>query len=161
MSELKQFAEILESMRAYIDCVEKEAYQKGLDEGKKQGTDDAWNTITKIAKMPSGGREKVFGDTWLSNILNKYSISEIINILDGYEPEQDEIKVGDEVYANTPSGKTQPFIIIKIYDVDDGKYYTGINADGNHVQGGLNYIKTGRHFQQVEELLEAMKGGAE
>jgi hypothetical protein len=146
-----------------------EAYQKGFEAGQheattleyQQGLNDAWGTIIKIALIPYAERSEIFdGQQDILSIVQKFSPSEAIAKLREYEQQKaDEIKVGDEVYANTPSGKTQPFIIIKIYDGDDGKYYTGINTDGNHVQGGLNYIKTGRHFPQVVELLKAMKGG--
>lgn len=61
---------------------------KYIEENKieyERGFNDAWKTIIKIAKMPHGERNKVFGEMWISNILNKFSASEIIAILDGYE----------------------------------------------------------------------------
>ena len=127
------------------------AYQRGLE--------DAWEAARKIVKMPDPPYWGVF-DEYKDDLFRKITAAEAIEKLKAYEEKQkadDEIKVGDEVYAYTPSGKTRPFIIIKIYDEDGVKYYSGINADGNHVQGGLNYIKTGRHFPHVVELLKAMK----
>lgn len=158
-----------------------EAYHKGLEEGKMQakaqahldvchdiervaranyqkGLDDAWNTITKIVKMPDGERGKVFGETWISNILNKFSVSEIINILDGYESEQDKIKVGDEV-KNTLDfmDKAAGYFFgdssdgcYKVLRYVDGKFKTGIwNKE--------NCKRTGKHSDAVVQLLEAMK----
>lgn len=147
------------------------AYQKGYVVGQheattleyQQGLDDAWKAIMKIAKMPDGERGRVFGDCWISNILNKFSATEIINILDGYEPEQDEIKVGNEVtYTFKDGTEIVPFVVFKINDDGGNRICEGLQVtDGRWVGGGLDYKKTGRHFPQVEELLKAMKGGAE
>lgn len=36
--------------------------QKATDEAYQRGLDDAWEAITKIAKMPDGERGKIFGE---------------------------------------------------------------------------------------------------
>ena len=60
-----------------LDKELEEAYQKGLDE--------AWKAITKIAKMPDGERMTHFGEVWISNILNAYSLDQIFTILEKSE----------------------------------------------------------------------------
>ena len=142
-----------------------EHYGELKDDAYKRGLEDAWGAARKIVRMPEGDLLNIFTECYSAvctalQVLLKYDTSEAIAKLKAYEEKQkadSEIKVGDEVYAYTPSGKTRPFVIIKIYDEDGVKYYSGINADGNHVQGGLNYIKTGRHFPHVAELLKEMQ----
>lgn len=142
------------------------AYQKGFEVGQheattleyKQGLNDAWEAITKIAKMYDGERGKIFGDTRISNILNKYSVSEIIDKLKAYEEQQkpDEIKVGDELQAND-----DPSVKIIVSQVR-GNTIWGFNSEGNYSSRPIfDWHKTGRSFPQVAESLEAMKGGAE
>lgn len=118
-----------------LDEALEEAYQKGLHAGEskceycdeyKRGLDDVWKAITKIAKMPDGEREKVFGDWWISNILNNFSATEIINILDGYEPERDEIKVGDKVTAVCESA-----VVIRKYTGNGGRWIKLHTVFGN------------------------------
>ena len=147
------------------------AYQRGFDDAHRiseeeyhRGLEDAWEAAKKLfSSMADSDIEKAFPIEWNNggfNALMNLQPQEAIEKLKAYEEKQktdNRIEIGDEVYAYTLSGKTQPFIIIKIYDEDGVKYYSGINADGNHVQGGLNYIKTGRHFPHVVELLKAMK----
>ena len=128
--------------------------EKELEEAHQKGYDEAWETITKIAKMPDGERGKIFGETWISNILNKFSISEIINILDGQEPEQDEIKVGDGVKDRTDDCG----VVTWIYG-NDAYVLWQDGSTGNYAADEL--IKTGRHFNFLTSLLNAMKEGAE
>lgn len=126
---------------------------KELEEAYEKGLNDAWKAITKIAKMPDGEREKVFGDWWISNILNKFSAHEIINILDGYEPEQDEIKVGDEV---TPKSNDSNWLGV-VVGVDDTNAMV-MTKDGYTAMYRFEILKkTDRHFPQAVELLNAMK----
>lgn len=143
-----------------------EAYQKGYDEAKliyqnpnaesdyQRGLDDARETITKIAKMPDGERCKIFGDTWVSNILNKYSISEIITILGKHESEQDEIKVGDEVQLCDDPNVC--FVVLSIDILNEE--ISGFDRNGNtyFCRPKDDWRKTGRHFD-IESILEAME----
>ena len=141
-----------------------EAYHKGFEAGQheattleyQQGLNDAWETITKIAKMPDGERMTHFGEVWISNILNAYSLEQIFTILEKSEFEPDEIKIGDEV-ESLITGRT--YIIHEI----DGKDVKGYNFKNQHTCYGdkNDFKKTGRHFSQVAELVKAMKEGAE
>lgn len=182
MSDLKQFTEIMKSMKAYIDCVTDEAYHKGFEAGQheattleyQQGLDDAWECAKRISLVKTdedcpyfSGAElkKIFGCSSLQSVFDTYSASEAIEKVKAYEKQQkaDGIKVGDEVCFVFAGGETiEPFIVFSIKDDNGKKYYEGIQtSDGRWVSGGLKYYKTGRHFPQVAELLKAMIGGAE
>lgn len=164
MSKSIPYKQIIDRVKSDIDWIAEQAHAKGYNEAKliyqnpnaeseyQHGLDDAWRTITKIAKMPDGERGKVFGETWISNILNKFSASEIINILDGYEP--DLIKVGDEVKDRTDDCG----VVTWIYG-NDAYVLWRDGSTGNYAADEL--IKTGRHFNFLTSLLNAMKEGAE
>lgn len=152
-----------------------EAYHKGFEAGSheattleyQQGLDDAWECMKAIAFLnkPRDMRD-FFGCSTLGDVLIDYTASEAIEKLKAYEEQQKadaEIKVGDEVCFVFAGGETiEPFIVFSIKDDNRKKYYEGIQtSDGRWVSGGLKYYKTGRHFPQVAELLEAMKEGAE
>lgn len=149
-----------------LDNELEEAYQKGYEVGQhetttleyQQGLNDAWETITKIAKMPDGEKGKVFGETWISNILNGNSLAEITEKLKVHEQQKvdAEINVGDEVRSEVtgsigtvmkPSVCGDPDYIYLLYeDGSMGKYRKS------------EYRKTGRHFHYVEKLLNEMRG---
>lgn len=154
-----------------------EAYHKGFEVGQheattleyQQGLDDAWVAAKKICTnwmISDQTLAEIFGQCKdIDTIMHENTAQEAINKLKAYEEQQkaDEIKVGDEVCFVFAGGETiEPFIVFSIKDDNGKKYYEGIQtSDGRWVSGGLKYYKTGRHFPQVAELLEAMKGGAE
>ena len=151
-----------------LDKELEEAYQKGFEAGQheattleyQQGLDEAWEAITKIAKMPDGERMTHFGEVWISNILNAYSLEQIFTILEKSESEPDKIEVGDEVAPI--NALSRPFVVVSVkdnvihgFDLNGGCTSRGYFLHETHLK------KTGRHFPQVAELLEAMKEGAE
>lgn len=150
-----------ERKQAWIE--DKSSYDKGLA--------DAWEAARKITcEVKYGGftREEIreiFGETYASDIMVKFTASEAIAKIKEYEEQQkieQEIKVGDEVvYQYNGREKT-------------GVVYDDTNFDGVHVyqifspfefyptdsatsESDKIIRKTGRHFPQVEELLKAMK----
>ena len=191
MSEKIPYEQVMGRMRLDIDYIAEGAYQKGLTRGYKdgyeagqheattleyqQGLDDAWECAKRISLVKTdedcpyfsvAELKKIFGYSSLQSVFDNYSASEALAKIKAYEGQQKadaEIKVGDEVFFVFADGETiEPFIVFSIKDDNGKKYYEGIQvSDGRWVGGGLKYYKTGRHFQQVEELLNAMKGGAE
>ena len=132
-----------------IDKEMEEMYQKGFD--------NAWKAIVKIAKMPDGERMTHFGEVWISNILNAYSLEQIFTILEKNESESDKIEVGDEVAPI--NALNRPFIVVSVkdnvihgFDLNGGCTSRGYFLHETHLK------KTGRRFPQVAELLKAMKG---
>ena len=135
------------------DRVAKQAYQKGLG--------DAWKTIIKIAKMPDGERGKVFGETWISNILNGNSLAEITEKLKAHEQQKTnaEIKVGDEVMSNNAISDHTGVVLALSPGENSAKV---LENDGSMAWVAVNVlIKTGRHFNFLTPLLNEMKEGAE
>ena len=135
------------------DRVAKQAYQKGLG--------DAWKTIIKIAKMPDGERGKVFGETWISNILNGNSLAEITEKLKAHEQQKTnaEIKVGDEV-KNTLELMNNA--VAYFIEPTNNEYYRVLR----YVNGKIdivawhreNCVRTGGHSYAVERMVGVMKG---
>ena len=81
-----------------------EAYKKGLSDGKSQdakdfadmydsgyseGLKDAWGVARKIAVMPDGKLEAIFGTAYLTKIFTNYSASEAVEKIRAYEQEKE------------------------------------------------------------------------
>ena len=145
-----------------------EAYHKGFKAGQheattleyQQGLDDAWETIIKLAHTTYAQRSEIFdGLQDILSIMQKFSPSEVTAKIREYEAKQesDEIRVGDEVKHKDGNVRWTSVVV----EIDGDTIYlmgdTGAVADYQR----CNFKKTGRHFPQVAELLEAMKGGAE
>lgn len=137
------------------------SYQRGLE--------DAWECVKKITyEKTEGGfdfkelKEIFDGRILLSEILVNYSATKAMKKIREYEESSkadDEIKVGDEVmYANNIVG-----VISRISRISsicsEGQfdtYYTIMQKNGDYVVVVDKMItsKTGRHFNQIEELLK-------
>lgn len=131
-----------------LDAIRKEAYQRGLV--------DAWETVRKIADLPTvEERENIFACAFTNDVIRLYTATEAIEKIRQYEKEQEEIRVGDEVIGIYSSGEqTKPFVITKW--ISD--YYFGIYSDsGEFCQGGLKLQKTGRYFPEIAEVLKKMQ----
>jgi len=69
--------------------------------------------------------------------------------------QSDEFKVGDEVYV---SGTKQNAIITSLNPYGNGKLANIIFSDGNTACRDTSvFCKTGRHFQQIEDILKEME----
>jgi hypothetical protein len=134
-------------------------YRKGFENGLEQ----AWECAKRINNMTMDECEKVFGEyRYFGTIAHNLTASEAIAKIKEYEDKQtDEIRVGDEVRIGaTPKDCLEPTFVVLCIDKDRvdlmssaGGYSVLANYDGCY--------KTGRHFPQIAEVLEQMKGEAE
>ena len=169
MSEKIPYEQVMGRMRIDIDYIAEEAYQKGYDAAKliyqnpnaesdyQRGLDDAWEAARKIVTWPD--RSLVNSDTFDldpgENIFTKYPASEAIAKLREHEQQKpDLIKVGDEVKDRTDDCG----VVTWIYG-NDAYVLWQDGSTGNYAADEL--IKTGRHFNFLASLLNAMKEGAE
>ena len=103
------YTEAESKYREIRDELEKQAYQRGYEEaydtayadaeeiyesGKRamyqKGLKDAWEAARKIAVMPDGKLEAIFGTAYLTKIFTDYSASEAIERIRQYEQEKEE-----------------------------------------------------------------------
>ena len=123
-----------------------------VEPDRKAIEDEVWEFATTCAKMDGADSVDVFGGYSLESF-TKYSYQEAKSKFEAWM--KDKIHVGDEIVGIYSDGeKTSPLVVLKV----EGNYYYGIySKTGEFVQGGLNYEKTGRHFDEVTELLEKMR----
>lgn len=159
-----------------LEQVRKEAYEDGYKTAKVQcniqaekdlrevgerhyqkGLSDAWAAARTIVKMSWEDKNKIFGKMLLhSNVFLDYTADEAIEKIREYEQDQEKIKVGDEVKC-IRAGWTA--IVTKIKE--DG-YLTLMGNDGAIANGydEKDFIKTGRCFPEIAEILLKMKESA-
>ena len=160
----------VELHRAIFD----EGYKQGYKDGQadvvttayEKGLNDAWECARKIAcdKSQNGYSlytlREIFGTASLCGIFWNFSAFEAIAKIKEYEEKQkadDEMKAGDEIES--------------IYGTNIGKRYIFTKSLGTHYANVLtsdgevayinptNYKKTGRHFDQIVEVMEQLKEG--
>lgn len=166
----------IEQLRAscWMQRHDKEMYDHGYSDGLDvmkntdgaevyaEGLHDAWSAARKIicpkstdewekmGKALNAIPEKAF---WA--ILEKEP-QEVIRMLDDLESQQ-EIKIGDEVKLSYNSPDMEPLVVTALMPNID-KDLLCITVRGKYIAvQSKQVVKTGRHFDQVSKLLEAMK----
>lgn len=158
----QQAADII---RQAYDKGYKAGYVDGKDEAYKNpvptqdayndGLRDAWECARKIVTMDWSIMDDKCGIDFKYYCFTAYSASEAIAKIKEYEEQQkqadDEIKVGDEVIG----GRKKKGYVTRI---DSDCVYV-IYHDGTVGYSTKTfYTKTGRHFPQLAEVLDQMKG---
>lgn len=112
MSEKIPNEQVMESIKAEINYIAEEAYQKGIQEGEgrkrrrhdhdeqliEQGRNEAWEAARKIISMPDPPYWGIFGD-YKNDLFGKITAREALSKLEAYEKKKadSEIKVGEEL----------------------------------------------------------------
>ena len=134
-----------------------------LEDAKKaeyiRGLNDAWEMVRKIIEpVYDGGYSfdvlhQIFGESAIRSILKHNTAPEAIAKIKEYEDKQDaEIKVGDEV--NWQGIKS---VVVRI---SHDYIYTLTESGGTQIyhHTDTEFIKTGRTFPQVAEVMKEMRG---
>lgn len=140
-------------------------YEPNNDEEYQRGLNDAWEAARKIAGAPSlGGLTthevmELFGTSLATEVMYMVTVDQAIEKLRTYEAKkkaEEEIKVGDEVETDYNGNG------IIAQDLNNGWYaimLKGLYRSSIHKSHIIK--KTGRHFPQVAELLDAMEEDGE
>lgn len=165
---MKDYEEIMNSVKYNIETQIYRAYQQGYEDGKKascdckdnmeaeynRGLNEAWEAARKIAKLGIDEQKRLFGCFGIYFISHEDSASEAISKIKEYEEEQKqdaEIKVGDEVVIDDSIG-----IVTRAFPGAVTCYV--MRKDGSSGEEDRNDCKTtGRHFDQIAEVLNEMR----
>ena len=151
----EHFPDLLDNAYAHGKSDAEADYHKAKEEAYQKGLEDAWEVAKRIWEMGQRKRRELFGEPLFCEAM-KMPYSEALAKLQAYEQKQKEdaeIKVGDEVMCIS-SCVHGTAIVTK---VDDGTYYYTY-ADGRCDHNNRDVTKTGRHFPEVAQFLEKMKG---
>lgn len=153
-----------ESHAIAAERIRDDAYERGYNDAEKtfaetltktrqEGMDAAWECARKVVDYWMHCRSmEIFGTPDISKVFENNTPSETIEKIRAYEEQQSEIQVGDEVKCN--AGWTAIVTRIKENELTlmdkNGAIANGYNPN--------SFIKTGRHFPEIAEVLAKMKG---
>jgi len=138
----------LDKLTPYDEEEVRKAYQKGLD--------DAWECAKKINCIPRDGGlsgielDDIFNMDSNCIIMKEFSASEAMERIKDYKEKQNGIRVGDEVKATLGNA----IVTYVTEEVAEYIYWSGTYG-GDYLE---NLERTGRHFGEIETLLEKMRG---
>ena len=163
----------LEGLKTQVlTCIEA-AYDKGYKAAKQdvvavgnkseyeRGLNDAWECAKKIVitdRLSCDELEKIFGYRSVDTIFRIFSASEVVTKIKEYEDRQkktdDEIHIGDEVYAHDKNVKK---IVLGITDFGN---FAVLSQNGNFgVFSKCELHKTGKAYPVAELIMELDKFG--
>lgn len=142
-----------------------DGYKAAQTEEYQRGLEDAWEAAKKLSIMTPEEAEKVFHGAEKYNRFNLgYSGAEAIKKLQDYmqkEKADHAIRVGDEVKFCHNSPDMEPLVVTALMPNSD-KDLLCITVRGKYIAvQSKQVVKTGRHFDQVAELMNAMRGNDE
>ena len=155
-----------------VEEIYKRGYTHGLKDASKdyeseksyeQGLNDAWECANKIMNMSCGELSEIFPDSQ-GFPFEECSASEAIAKIEKYE-ESKKLHVGDEIKFEF-GGVGLYNAIGVIFRIDDDGYLHILSGNNDPDYATLGFDphrdtvhveKTGRHFPQIEEVLNAMK----
>ena len=134
-------------------------YQRGLE--------DAWEAALEIVtpdnmggKYTSNELRTIFGVDFDYECLRKYKAAEVIRMLYDYEKKKEAVQaicVGDEVKLFVNTSDMEPLVVTAIMP-ENHEDLLCITVRGKYTTvQSKQVVKTGRHFDQVSDLLKAMR----
>ena len=143
------------------DWISEIRHAHGLLETKEyeKGLADAWKALKKLTILTVRERLELFGGVECEWIVLSISPQEVIQKLKDWEgkkeSEVNEIHVGDEVIAidrKSVGVFYEPFVVTGISRGE----VTGVGAKYTHTLLEKDVRKTGRHFPEIETLMERL-----
>lgn len=121
---------------------------------RKDIEDEVWKFVEKLEYLTVGETEDCFDVEYEGTpfVAGMFSYQEAKAKYDAWKKEKEEIRVGDEVKHRGRNYVVGYVGADKVYHLIDENWLRTV------VQGGYQLIKTGRHFPEVAELLEKMRG---
>ena len=130
-----------------------------IEPDQKAIEDEVWQFVRMFSCLGNCAISEIGDDENTTDplaLVEKYSYQQVKSKYEAWLKQKDEIHVGDEVI---PRDGTWRGVVV---DVDDGDLTImgnkGISACGYKSK---HFSKTGRHFNEVAELLEKMRGEEE
>ena len=123
------------------------------DEIRQKAHEEAWEFAKTVSIMKPEDKRECWGTDKYNTINLGYSYQEAKDKYESWKAEKDKVCVGDEVKEINGIWKG---IVMNIDDTDD---LTIMVSSGQSCNGYKKkyFRKTGRHFNEIEELLKKMR----
>lgn len=140
------------STQIMVDC-----YMASLKAEYEKGLNDAWELVRRLRTTDPTDLIKIFDKYVTYSVVEELSASEAVAKWKAWE-EKNEIKVGDEVILNFNAGLKNKKAIVLAYDGSLRPYNVLVN-DGytEWVKEDAIECKTGRHFDEISEVLNQLQ----
>lgn len=115
-----------------------------------KGAEDVWEFVRTVTDMTEAQRMQCFGSA-TCDLDEYYTYQEAKAKYEAWKKKEEDIRVGDEVVYHGNKYVVGYVGADEVYHIVDQNWIRVV------VQGDYQIFKTGRHFNEVEELLKKMK----
>lgn len=167
MSEKIPYTETIERMKSDIDYIAEEAYWKGYDEARliyqnpnaeseyQRGQEDMFELIRKV--YLAGNCYDVTGE-YFANFIKDHTAAEMLMTFKDEPKKQTWFSVGDEVIG--PEGEKSVVVEVHCNDFGEADLLMCLRKDAHTSWYEPKFCtKTGRHFGEIYNVIEALKEG--
>ena len=145
-----------------LEDVLQEACDNARHEGYEEGLKAAWKCARKITFCKQGELCNIFPEDDYDNFdlgwLKDYSASEAMAKVREYEINcayEKELRIGDEVIVgNDKNGYLEAKFIVTGFNKEGSVYLLNRGSGGSTIAIRKGCHKTGKHFQQISQVLE-------
>lgn len=127
------------------------AWTDGYEKGVEAGRDDAWEFVGIICDMTRDERKECFGGS-TCDIDEYMTYQEAKSKYETWKKSKEEIRVGDEIRIKT--SYSADAVVIGMDDYDLFIVWKDGETDRIEPPERKQWVKTGKHFPEVEELLK-------
>ena len=121
---------------------------------RKAIEDEVWELADYMCRMGVQERDLCFGFQLTTEVTANLSYQEAKSKFEAWLKQKDEICVGDEIYSD---GDFENSIVMETYGDGSVSVYTKSGCIEHWYNKVHNLKKTGRHFDEIEELLKKMR----
>ena len=125
---------------------------------RKAIEDEVWELADYMGRMSLTERDLCFGFPLPQEVTTNLTYQEAKSLFEKWMENENEIHVGDEIYSD---GDYEKAVVMEI----PGDGSVSVYTKNGHIEHWWNKMhnlkKTGRHFHEVAELLEKMRGEEE
>ena len=124
---------------------------------RKAIEDEVWELADYMCRMGVQERDLCFGFQLTTEVTANLSYQEAKSKFEAWLKQKDEICVGDEIYSD---GDFENSIVMETYGDGSVSVYTKSGCIEHWYNKVHNLKKTGRHFDEIAELLKKMRNEA-
>ena len=124
---------------------------------RKAIEDEVWELADYMCRMGVQERDLCFGFQSTTEVTANLSCQEAKSKFEAWLKQKDEICVGDEIYSD---GDFENSIVMETYGDGSVSVYTKSGCIEHWYNKVHNLKKTGRHFDEIAELLKKMRNEA-
>lgn len=132
--------------------------EPGENEIRQKVEQEVWELADYMCRMSQTEKNRCFGFSYPSEVTTNLTYQEAKSMFEKWMENENEIRVGDEIYSD---GDYEKSVVMEIHGDGSVSVYTKNGCIEHWWNKIHNLKKTGRHFDEIVQLLNKIRGEEE